>query len=50
MEVRSRCPCNKRAFLGGDGRGKCGTRHCVCVAALQGAAGEPHANDGHSFP
>lgn len=53
-EVRSRCCSNKRASLvcgkgwGGAAGGSVALA-IVCVAALQGAAGEPHANDGHSF-
>lgn len=49
-EVRSRCCSNKRASLkrGGMAGGSVALA-IVCVAALQGAAGEPHANDGHSF-
>lgn len=48
MEVRSRCCLNKRASLGGTAGGSVALA-IVCVAALQGAAEEPHANDGHSF-
>lgn len=54
-EVRSRCCLNKRASLvcgkgvGGAAAGGSVALAIVCVAALQGAAGEPHANDGHSF-
>lgn len=38
----------QKVFSGGMAGGSVALA-IVCVAALQGAAGEPHANDGHSF-